>query len=97
MANENVAIGRPRSSTAQISATLPPTLQIGADAASPANCLPITRVAAFFARALGRVNIKKNRMLMLYGSRRPVTSDNGAKNNGLVLIIRVIEKTRRTR
>jgi len=81
MANENAAIGIPRSSTAQISAILqdhnqelmyhqqkrfktylPPTLQIGADAASPANILPTTSVAEFLARADGRVKMKRPKM-----------------------------------
>lgn len=83
IANENVAIGIPRSSIAHISAILPPTLQMGADAANPANCLPMTSVAAFLASALGNVKIKKNNMLSMYGRRLPETSDNGAKNNGL--------------
>lgn len=65
---------------------------MGAEAAKPASCRPTTRVAAFFASALGRVNTKKKSMLMQYIGFLPTTSDIGAKNNGLVTWC-VIRKT----
>jgi len=74
MAALNKAMGIPRSSTAQISEIVPPTLVIGADEAIPANYnmsvvnartaqgrltnLPASMVPIFWAKAEGSVKIK---------------------------------------
>jgi hypothetical protein len=71
---EKSAMGRPRSSTAQISLIVPPTLVIGAEEAMPALrhvswsiyavgrfthiIRPASIVAMFLARQLGRVKMK---------------------------------------
>lgn len=83
MVPENMAIGAPRFSISQTSAMVPPTLHMGAEAARPAIMRATTRVAAFFARALGRVKMKYRKRLMQYIGRRPNTSDSGARNRGL--------------
>lgn len=76
-------MGIPRSSTLQISEIVPPTLAIGAEAASPASRRPMTIVAAFCASAEGSVKMKKKNIETQYIGLRPITSDKGAKNSGL--------------
>lgn len=52
------AIGKPRSSTAQTSEMVPPTLVKGAEEARPAIIRPANMVAMFLARQLGKVKRK---------------------------------------
>jgi len=80
----NIAIANPRSSCLIISAIIAPPFVKGAAANIPCNNLIPMRVFRFFESAHATENIKNPMLPICCTSRRPYTSDNGAKRRGPV-------------
>ena len=62
-AAENAAMGTPRSSFLQRSASVPPTRVIGAEKAMPSMARQTSKVSMFWATAHGMMNINATKMV----------------------------------